>query len=282
MRLNLREYWKLGLVACLVAVLYADIVRKLVTDWGELPGYSHGFLIAPLALYIAWKQRHVVAQVPAAPDLRGLGLVFCACVVYLGGRLAADFFFPRVSLVLLGAGLVWAFWGLGRLKRLAFPFLLLASVIPLPVILYNQLAAPLQLLASRVATDLAQLAGVSVLRDGNIIYLANTSLGVAEACSGLHSLASLTVAGLLLGYLECTRTVTRVVLFLAAVPTAIFFNVMRVTITALLSEHNPEMASGFYHSVSGWLIFLAGFATLMLCGKLLRYWLEPGAGKGNA
>jgi exosortase len=113
-----------------------------------------------------------------------------------------------------------------------------------------------------------------VYRDGNIIQLAATSLGVAEACSGLRSLGSLTVGALLLGFLERFGIWTRVGLFVLSIPIAIFFNVVRVTGTALLAEHDPDLAMGFYHSVSGWLIFVAGFGTLLLCTKVLKYLLN--------
>ncbi|MGB9606756.1 MAG: exosortase/archaeosortase family protein, partial [Bryobacteraceae bacterium] len=132
------------------------------------------------------------------------------------------------------------------------------------------LAAPLQLLASSVSTELAQALGISVYRDGNIIHLATTSLGVAEACSGLRSVSSLAVGALLLCYLELRRTGTRLALLLMAVPIAVLFNVIRVAGTAVLSEHDPAMGTGFYHGFSGWLIFVCGFGLLWLTGRLLR------------
>ena len=138
--------------------------------------------------------------------------------MFLLGKLASEFFLMRFSFVILVAGVVWTFWGLPRLRTLAFPFLLLATMVPLPVTVYNSLAAPLQLLASDLATRIAQSFGISVFRDGNVIQLAGTSLGVAEACSGLNSLSALIVGSLLLGYLLCSRTASRVLLFAAAIP----------------------------------------------------------------
>ena len=125
----------------------------------------------------------------------------------------------------------------------------------------------MQLFASRIATDLAQAAGVSVYRDGNIIHLAATSLGVAEACSGLHSLMALMVAALLLGFLEQAPVLLRVVVFALSVPLAIAVNVLRVTGTAILADYNPQLALGYYHSFSGWLIFLVAFGLLWLLTK---------------
>ncbi len=111
--------------------------------------------------------------------------------------------------------------------------------------------------------------GVSIYRDGNVIHLANTSLGVEEACSGLHSLSALIVASLLLGFLERASMLGRVLLCMLSIPLAIAVNVVRVTGTALLADYRLEYAMGFYHSFSGWLVFILGFGTLWALGKLL-------------
>ena len=187
--------------------------------------------------------------------------------MYILGRLASEFFLTRFAFVVLLVGMAWTFWGLRRLRGLALPFLLLASMVPLPSMLYNSLAGPLQLLASEGATQIAQIAGVSVFRDGNIIQLAGVTLGVAEACSGLNSLSALIVGSLLLGYLLCTGTVARVALVVASVPLAIGVNVIRVAGTAMLADVNREFAMGFYHAFSGWLVFVAGLGLLYLTAR---------------
>jgi exosortase len=270
----LKRYWKGLLVALLIASLYAEVVLSWLLDWWQDESYSHGFLAAAIALYIAWRQRKGTLALPPAPSAKGLWVTAFALLLFLVGRLGAEFFTTRMSLILLICGLTWTFWGTPRLRRIAFPLLLLASVVPPPVIVYNKLSAPLQLLASNIATQIAQALGASVYRDGNVIQLANTSLGVAEACSGLRSLASLTVGALLLGYVEQLRTTTRVLIFFMAIPIAVLFNVLRVSGTALLAEQNPELAMGYYHLLSGWLVFVAGFGTLFVSMKALRYILD--------
>ena len=271
---SIRKRWRALIISALLAALYADVLASLVQDWWGNESYSHGFLVVPLALYIAWKQSHAIFATPVAPSANGLYATGTGCLLYVAGKLGAEFFATRISLVLVVAGLVWTFWGTMRLRQLAFPLLLIASVVPLPVIVYNSLAAPLQLLASNLATHATQFLGVSVYRDGNVIQLANTSLGVAEACSGLRSLGSLTVGALLLGFLERFDIWSRAGIFVLAIPIAVFFNVVRVTGTALLAERDPDLAMGFYHSISGWLIFVAGFGTLLLCTKILKYLLD--------
>jgi exosortase len=269
-----RKHWRLFAVSLLVIALYGDVVISWMQDWGVNATYSHGFLAAAIALYVAWRQRSVTLAVPASPSAKGLILTSASVLMFVVGKLGAEFFTMRMSLILLVCGLTWTFWGFQRLRRLAFPLLLLASVVPPPIILYNKLAAPLQLLASGIGTQVAQALGASIFRDGNVIQLPNTTLGVAEACSGLRSLASLTVGALLLGYVEQLRTLTRVLVLLLAIPIAVLFNVLRVAGTALLAEQHPDLAMGFYHSLTGWLVFVGGFGALYASAKLLRLILD--------
>ncbi len=246
----------------------SDVLLDLASEWWTQPEASYGMLVPPIAFYIVYLQRRTTFAFPAERALRGMWLVAFGCLVFLLGKLAGEFFLARISFVFLLAGLVWTFWGTSRFKTLAFPFVLLATMVPLPAIVYNTVAAPLQLLASRVATDLAQMLGVSIFRDGNIIHLATTSLGVEEACSGLHSLPALVVGSLLLGFLANATILGRILLLVVSVPLAIAVNVLRVTGTALLADYRPEFAIGFYHSFSGWLVFVLGFGALWLIGQL--------------
>jgi exosortase len=273
-------YWVQALtIAALIAVLYGQVLADMAEDWWTDPSLSQGLLIPPLALYIAWTRRSMILSQPAMAENRGLWLVAGACCLYILGKLGAEFFLPRMSFVILLAGLVWTFWGIGRLRTLAFPLLLMATMVPLPVILYNAIAAPLQLFASNVATNLAQLMGVAIYRDGNVIHLAHISLGVEEACSGLNSLSALMVASLLLGFLVCTRVSARVILFALSIPLSIAVNVLRVTGTAVLADYHEEFALGFYHLFSGWLVFIGGFAILYGLAKGLDRLIRGPSGR---
>jgi len=266
------SWLKIATVAGLTGAIYAFIVPDLVWEWWTQEESSYGMLIPPIALYIAYLGKTKTLAAPAMESLRGLWLVALGCLVFMLGSLASEFFLARISFVILLAGLVWTFWGFARLRTLAFPFVLLATMVPLPGIVYNVIAVPLQLFASTIATNLAQALGVSIYQDGNIIHLANISLGVAEACSGLHSLSAMVVASLLLGFLNDCSIPSRILLLVISVPLAIAVNVLRVTGTAILADYQTGFAMGFYHSFSGWLVFLLGFGLLALIGKLVSTW----------
>jgi exosortase len=265
---------QIGIVVALICALFASVLADMAHDWWTEPAWSQGMLLPPLAIYIAWTQRSRLLSCAARPDGNGLFLTAFSCITYVFGRLASEFFLTRISFVILLIGLIWTFWGLRRLRVLALPMLLLATMVPLPGMLYNALAGPLQLLASECATQIAQTVGISVFRDGNIIQLAGVTLGVAEACSGLNALSALIVGSLLLGYLFCSGSAARIALIVASVPLAIGVNVVRVAGTAILADINREFALGFYHAFSGWLVFVAGLGLLYLTARLLHATLD--------
>jgi exosortase len=265
---------EIGSIAVLAGLIYARTLAGLFDDWWNDPSFSQGLLLPPLAFYFAWLDRKAVMGMPAAPSRAGLWAMAAGCFVFLAGKLAAEFFLQRFSLMLVLAGVIWLYWGKARLRRLAFPLILLATMIPLPALIYNTATAPLQLFASEMAARIAQLFNVSIYRDGNIMELAHISLGVDEACSGLNSFSALLVAAVLLGRFMCDRFPARALLFLLSAPLSIAVNVLRVAGTAILADYNETFALGFYHTFAGWLVFVVGFFAFVGIAKLTHAVLE--------
>jgi len=255
-------------IACVLAAalvwLYGGILSSLARQWASDDNYSHGFFVAPLAAYFAWERRHLLAGAPARPSIVGLFLVAASLVVLLAGLLGAELFLTRVSLVGVLAGTILFVWGRDHLRILALPVAFLLLMIPLPAIIFNQIAFPLQLLASRAGELALGVAGIPVLREGNVLQLPSRTLEVAEACSGIRSLVSLLTLAIVLGYFTERRIGARVLIALAAIPIAIFANAARVAGTGFASEFvSPAAAEGFFHTFSGWLVFVVAFVGLL-------------------
>ena len=174
----------IALLAVLVALLYAHVGAKLVHDWLSIPDYSHGLLIPFFVLFLLWDKRHTLLATVRRPSWTGLPLVVFAVFVMLTGVFGADLFLSRFSFVLLTAGVVWTLLGKRMLGKWAFILFVLVLSIPLPALVLNHITFPLQLFASQLSSSLLPLAGVPVLREGNIITLPAMPLEVAEACSG--------------------------------------------------------------------------------------------------
>ena len=237
---------------------------------GERRELFHGFIILPFALFFAWRKRQALAAAPAQPSTAGFALVACSLAVFLAGLLGAELFLTRISFIGVVAGSVWSLFGSRHLRLLAFPILLLFLMVPLPTIVFNQIAFPLQLLASRVGETVLTGAGVPVVREGNVLELASAKLEVAQACSGIRSLISLLTLGVLLGKLTEPRIGIRVLLAILTVPVAIAANAARVVGTGLAANWiGPEAAEGFFHTFSGWLVFVAAFSLLLLAQRVL-------------
>ena len=270
-KLDLRTV-SLGLLAVSAAWLYADVVTRLVSDWYNDDNYSHGFLIVPLSLFFAYERRYQLGATSGRP-MTGFGLTVVAgsLLLLIAGTLGSEFFVTRVSLIGVLAGSVLFLLGPGHLRILAFPLAFLVLMIPVPAILFNQIAFPLQLVASRFGESVLAMAGVPVLREGNVIILASTTLEVVEACSGIRSLVSLLTLGIVFGYFMDQRLSVRLVLALATVPIAIVTNGLRVAGTGIAAHHfGPATAEGFFHMFSGWLVFLTATLMLLAVGRFTR------------
>lgn len=271
----------MGAVTVLAAsfgLLYWRVGAKLTHDWATDENYSHGFLIVPLAGYLAWERRDQLRRIPLAPcSWWGLLIVGGSLAVLIAGLLGAELFLTRIALIGTLAGGILFLLGWQHLNVLLFPLGILLLMIPIPAIIFNQIVFPLQLLASRVGEASLSAAGVPVLREGNVIILANTSLEVAEACSGIRSLVSLLTLGIVYGYLIDRRPGVRMAIALSSIPVAIIANGVRVAGTGLAAHFfGPAAAQGFLHTFSGWLVFVFAFVLLFGVVRTLQ-WLFPSA-----
>lgn len=252
--------------------LYRDVVARLIHDWMTDDNYSHGVFVVPLALYFAWERRAAVARASVNPTLLGLVVLVGSLVTLIAGTLGAELFLTRISLVGVLAGTVLFVYGWKHLRLLAFPLAFLLLMIPLPAIIFNKIAFPLQLMASSFGEQALRGLSVPVLREGNVIILAHTSLEVVEACSGIRSLLSLLTLGIVYGHFSDPRPGVRVVLAAATVPIAILTNAIRVAGTGFAAQQfGPGVADGFLHTFSGWLMFIAAFAILIVVQFVVSY-----------
>jgi exosortase len=267
--------WSIVLVLLTAFWLYLPVFQSLFHDWSNDDNYSHGFLIVPLAAYFAWERRERLQEALVRPSVVGLAGVVAGLAMLVAGILGAEFFVSRVSVLVVLAGSIVYLWGWQYLRILAFPVLFLLLMIPIPAIIFNQIAFPLQLFASRFGTSVMQAVAVPVLREGNVIVLANTTLEVAEACSGIRSLISLITLGIVYGYFVDSRPLVRALIVACTIPIAIVANGLRVAGTGILAHnYGVETALGFFHTFSGWLVFAAAFGLLLLVVQGVR-WLAP-------
>jgi exosortase D (VPLPA-CTERM-specific) len=265
--------WQALAMLLLIGWLYARILVALVLQWvgpHSDPNFAHGIFVPLFAAFVLWQDRKRLQSIASAPSWTGFPLVLLSLCVLGLGVLGADIFLPRVSLLIMLAGLILLFQGWTFFRAVLFPWAFLSLAIPIPALIITRVTFPLQLLAARLASTLLEWVGVPVLREGNMITLAAMQLDVAEACSGIRSLLTLVTLAIIYGYLLESRNWVRVVLACAAVPIAVAANSFRVFGTGLLVQYgHAEQAEGFYHAVSGLIIFAVALIMLFAVHRVI-------------
>ncbi len=261
-------------VGCLIgafALLYGRLLVDLSKVWSTDANYSHGLLILPLVGYFVWTRRGVLAETERKPAVSGLVLVLVSLAVLLIGTAGVEFFLMRTSAlgVVVGSLLFLAGWR--WLRVLAFPIALSVLLVPLPPVVFYQIAFPLQVMATKFGVAILQLTHIPVLREGNVILLAQTTLEVTEACSGIRSLLSLFALAVLYGYFTTPLNPQRIVIALSSIPIAIVANGLRIAGTGIAAQYvGPGAATGFFHTFSGWTVFMTSFVMLLAVGHALK------------
>jgi exosortase D (VPLPA-CTERM-specific) len=259
----LRGEW---ILVAALGLVYAPTLWHLAKTWWTNPDYSFGLFIPFIVLFFLWQKRDKLRTQPARPARIGLLVIVASQVIYLLGFLGSEFFLQGFSLIVLLAGLILAARGWAAFREASFLLLLLLLSIPLPAIIFNAAAFPLQLIASSWAESIFRLLHIPVFREGNLLQLDKITLNITEACSGIRSLASLLTAGVVVSYFLPSRWWLRTIFVLSTIPVALVANALRVVGTGLLGEFVGERwATGFYHLFAGWLVFVVAFC--VLCGE---------------
>ena len=246
-----------------LGAIYKDVLAGLVLDWWNDPNYSHGFLVPFFSAYLVWDKRGELRTLPVTGSWLGFPLLLAGIALLLLGVVGAEDFLVRSSLIVVLAGLVWMHLGSELFRRLLFPLAFLFFMIPPPFIVFNSIAFPLQGIAAGNATWALDTLGVPVLRDGNVLHLARLTLGVTEACSGIRSLISLLALAVAWAHLAIPGMVSKALFVASAVPITIVANAARVVLTGIIGQWlGVEYATGFFHTFSGWLVFVAAAVCL--------------------
>ncbi len=274
MQFSIKQIWKPIFITLALAFLYATVLIKLGKDWWTDENYSHGLLVPFVIGYIVWLEFDKLKNAYIKPsNWLGFSTIILAILMLLAGTLGAELFVQRVSLIAILVGIVIYFFGANLLKLLVVPFLLLLLAIPIPQIIFNKIAFPLQIWASQLAIFGIRIFGVPSVREGNVIELLPrgamevTRLEVVEACSGIRSLMTLVTLALVLWYFTKDNKkfdwIRAIILMISAVPIAILTNSARVTSTAILTYNYGKQTAETWHDISGWLVYLVALILLL-------------------
>ncbi len=270
--LTQQDMWRGGLICLALCWLFFEVLRGLVSDWYVDENYSHGFLVPLIAGYAIWQNQDKFKNATINPlTWVGSALMIGAVLLLWAGTIGAELFVTRIGFLAALISLILYFKGFSWLKLLMFPLGLLLLAIPVPNLIFQKIAFPLQLLASDYAAQVINWVGIPAFREGNVIELAQMKLEVVEACSGIRSLMSLTTLAVTYAYFTENKWWRRIILVLSVIPIAIFTNAARVTATGIMAHYYGEdAAQGFQHAFSGWLMFVVAMLLLLVVAQLLR------------
>jgi exosortase len=254
----------------LLFLCYWPILYRMGHQWATDENMGHGFFVPVMAGFIAWQRRGDLTAEPRKPNALGLVIVVFAGLLSVAATLGAELFTARLSFVIALFGTVLYLGGTRWIKILLFPFALLLFMIPIPAIIYSSLTMKLQNLASQLGELMISLMGIPVLREGNTLKLPSQTLDIAEACSGIRSLMTLLFLSLFISYFMDKKVWMRWALLIATVPIAIGANGIRVAVTGLLSEIDTKLASGVYHEVEGYIVYIVALVALLATHRLIN------------
>ncbi len=264
-------------LACLLVLLaallglYYPVLVAMAHDWSTNDNYSHGFFIPLISGYMVFAMKDELRNISLRPANWGLFLLLAGVGQLYIARVGSEYFLQRTSLILVLLGMVIFLMGKAMTRKLLLPIAHLLFMVPLPAIIWNKIAFPMQLFSSAVTEVVVRLIGIPIFREGNVLHLAQTTLEVVDACSGLRSLTTMFALSAALAWFSDSTAWKKWVLFLAAAPIAIFANIVRLTGTAgLASVYGEKVAQGFLHEFSWLFTFVFGLMLLILINKLLQ------------
>lgn len=245
------------------AVAYYPVVPEMVHTWFGHSDNSHGVLVPVISLYFLWAKQEQIARTPIQGSGWGLALLLAVSLFYVVSFLGGIAVFQRLALVVSLIAAVWACLGTQMLKCTAFPLFFLFFMIPVPDTLLSMVAFPLQLVATKISADMIQMCQIPVYREGNMLYFVQTQLEVAEACSGIRSIMSLSILSVVFAYISTGNWWRKAALILSAIPVALVANILRVTATGILAHFfGDQVARGFLHEFSGLVVFFFGMVII--------------------
>jgi len=262
--------FKLLVLAVLFIAAYWIPIKGIVNVWMTNEDYSYGFIIPFISAYLVWERRDALRNITFRSSWKVLPLliVFVTISVYAVLGSSGNVSRPAIPILVF---LFLAFcFGTEFIRRILLPLVFLIFMIPVPDILERTLGIYLKSISSQLAGLFIRLFGISVHVSGNVIDLGVNQLQVVDACNGLRYLLPLLALGVLYSHLFEEERWKKAFCIAASIPIAILMNSFRIGITGILTNYyGPNVAEGFMHAFSGWVIFLVSFICLFAIGKAL-------------
>lgn len=235
---------------------------------------SHIFLVPFVSVWLVWVRRERLRHVRPTTSWLGPALVLVGWAVsVLGHRYMIESFWHGGA-VLLVVGCVTTLLGVDVLRRLSPALIILVFLVPVPGLIRQQIALPLQQGVAIATTGVFDVIGVDVTRSGNVIEMGGNEVAIAEACNGMRMVFALVLVSFAFAFGTPLKPLPRLFVLVASPIIAIGCNVLRLVPTVWLYSAEAQIADAF-HDLSGWLMLPIAFALLLAALRLMRWALIP-------
>ncbi|MCE9657619.1 MAG: exosortase B [Burkholderiales bacterium] len=254
------------------AAMYLPLYWNAANGLWQSEDHAHGALVLAVIVWLFWGIRRPLMALPAAPaPVRGWLLFSLGLLVYVAGRVVGISILEFASQPFVVAGVLLLIKGPAALRLAWFPLFYFIFMIPLPGILVDAITGPLKQWISAIVVELLYRVGYPISRSGVVLTIGQYQMLVADACSGLHSMYSLTALGTLFMYLMARASRLHNALMLASIlPIAFAANIVRVIALVLITYHlGDEAGQGFLHGFAGIVLMLVALAFFFAFDALL-------------
>lgn len=280
----LGQAWHLPLliIGALFVAIYWSTFAFMMGRWQTDEAFQHGWLVIPIALWVAWAKREKLKTLPVRGNSTGLWVMGLALLLHLFEK-AVDLNGPSpLSIPIFVAGAVLYFLGSAFLRELAFPIAYLVFMIPIPGGFTELVSFPLRMLATTLSKEVAGWFGVQVYGSGMHLEFGQPrgtewlQLEVADPCSGLHSIMAIKALHAIFAYTTRLSLGWKWFLFLCALPIALLSNLTRIVGIILIGAYwSGDIAVGLFHTYSPFILYPIALLILISIGRLLEWLTAP-------
>ena len=245
------------------AVMYLPVYWWAANGIWQSEEHGHGPLILAVLLWLFWTlHKPLLAAASEPKPALGWPLFALGLLIFVAGRVFSISIFELGSQPFIVAGVLLLMKGLPALRLAWFPVLYLVFMIPLPGIFVDAVTGPLKQWVSVIVEGVLYGLGYPIARTGVTMTIGQYQLLVADACSGLNSMFSLSALGTLFMYIMARESRLHNAIMLASIlPIAFAANIIRVITLVLVTYHlGDEAGQGFLHGAAGMVLMLAALA----------------------
>jgi len=254
------------------AVMYVPLYWWAANGIWQSDDHAHGALILAVMAWLFWGLRAQIAAVPARPQPLVGWLVFAiGLFLYVVGEVFQISILGFGSQPFVVAGILLLLKGTGATRVAWFALFYFIFMIPLPGIIVDAVTGPLKNWISAIVVEILYRVGYPISRSGVVLTIGQYQMLVADACSGLHSMYSLSALGTLFMYIMArTSRLHNAIMVASILPIAFIANIVRVMILVLITYHfGDEAGQGFLHGTAGMVLMLVALACFFALDALL-------------